>query len=226
MSYCFSAPMAGRVCAVISISAIVAGCASLDVQSNYKPPRNDAIQNSIVVQKPFDQAWDSFVRKLSQSFFVVNTISKESRLISITVKGPRANAYFDCGRLNSTVNGQQWAYAPGESARYHYDSFPTETTIQHNVSSRGSRMNIFIAPEGSGTVFEVNSTYSVTMKQNGQSVVKNVFGQVRGRDYLPASTATFSFTTRTYDTQLFGNTEVTCQATGEWEREILSLASS
>ena len=226
MSNHFSAPAAGRVCAVVGLSALVAACASLDVQSNYQPPRNEAIQNSIVVQKPFDQAWDAFVRKLSQSFFVVNTISKESRLISITVTGPRADEYFDCGRLTSTVNGQQWAYAPGGSAQYHYESFPTETTIQHSVSSRGSRMNIFIAPDGSGTVFEVNSTYSVSMKQNGQSVVKNVFGQVRGRDYLPTSTATFAFTTRTIDTQLFGTTEISCQATGVWEREILSLASS
>lgn len=226
MLHLFSAAAVGRVVAVIGLSISVAACASLDVQSNYQPPRNDQIQNSIVVQQPFDPAWDGFVRKLSQSFFVVNTISKESRLISITVTGPRANEYFDCGRLTNTVNGQQWVFSPGEDSQYHYDSFPTETNIQHNVSSRGSRMNIFIAPENGGTLFEVNSTYSVSMKQTGQSVVKNMFGQVRGRDYLPTSTANFAFTTRTVDEQFFGNTKIVCQSTGVWERAVLDLAQS
>jgi len=215
-----------RMAFCMALLAMLGACASLDVKSNYQPPRDEPIENAIVVQKPFDRTWDGFVRKLSQSFFEVNTISKESRLISITVKGPRANEFFDCGRLTYTVNGKPWTFEPGEEAEFHDGGFPSETTVRHLVSSTGTRMNIFVAPEGAGTLFEVNSTYSLTMKQQGQSVVKNLLGQVTSRDRMATLTAGFSFTTRTADEQFLGDTKITCQATGVWEKLILDLARS
>lgn len=85
-------------------------------------------------------------------------------------------------------------------------------------------MNIFVAPKGSATVFEINTTYGIDMKQKGRSVVRNLFGDVVSSDYLPTSEASFRFTTKVPDRQPLSGVEITCQASGEWEQLILDLA--
>jgi hypothetical protein len=211
---------------VLLSAALLASCASMEVQTNYQPPQGGAIPNSIVVQQPFDVAWDNFVRKLSQSFFVVNQISKESRLINISVGGPRANEFFDCGRMKSTVNGKPWTYFVGRSSEFREDGFRSETVVDHKVVSNGTRMNIFVAPRDGGTLFEVNSTYTVAIRQTGRNDVQNLYGQVVSRKNLETMNAVFGFTTKAPSTQPFGGTDVTCRATGVWEREILDIARS
>lgn len=212
------------VCAVLGVT--LAACASLDVETQYQPPQDEAITNDVIVDKPFEPAWDAFVRQLSQSFFIVNTISKESRLINISVPGPRARDFFDCGRLSSTVNGDLWTFDPARSAEYSHSGFRDQTVIHHTVTAEGTRMNIFVAPKGSGTLFEVNSTYSLHMRQTGQTDVHNLLGQVIDRDYLPTSDAYFNFTTKSYDEQAFAGAMLVCKSTGKWERQILDLARS
>ena len=215
-----------RATAAFSVVAFLVSCASMEVTSNYQPPPNAAVQNSVVVPQPFDAAWDQFVRKLSQGFFVINQISKESRLINISVAGPRATQYFDCGRLKETVNGKPWNIEVGRSSDFNDSGFRSETVVNHVVKTAGTRMNIFVAPKDGGTLFEVNSTYSVAIRQTGRSVVKNLYGNVVSSDYLPTSEAFFDFTTKTPSVQPFGNADVTCRATGVWERQILDIARS
>jgi hypothetical protein len=70
----FSALAARARCVAVAASAVcLTACASLKVQSNYQPPRSAAIPNTATVAKPFE-AWDDFVRRLSQSFSVVRGI--------------------------------------------------------------------------------------------------------------------------------------------------------
>jgi len=70
-------------------AASLAACASLDVSATYQPPSQKPIPSSATVDKPFDQAWDGFIRQISQSFFVVNNLSKNSK--------------SDSGRTNSAA---------------------------------------------------------------------------------------------------------------------------
>jgi hypothetical protein len=220
----FSALAARARCVAVAASAVcLTACASLQVQSNYQPPRSTTIPNTATVAKPFDAAWDDFVRRLSQTFFAVHQISRDSRLISISVDAGRAAEFIDCGRLQYEVNGKPWTFTVAETAQFRDGGFRKETVIDHVVTPGITRMNIFLGPAPGGTLFEVNSTYSVHIKQTGSNDVKNLYGQVVDSDYLPTRSAAFDFTTRSASVQSFGDNQVTCRATGEWERQILDL---
>lgn len=208
--------------AILTIGALSA-CASIDVEPKYQPPQATPIPSSLAVQMPFDQAWNGFVRNLSTSFFVVNNISKESRLINITVGRGRANSFVDCGTANFTVNSKKWKFNPAKSATFNDSGFRSETIVEHKVTGHGGRMNIFVAPEGPSTVFEINTSYAIEMRQSGYSAVRNLLGQVVSRERLSETDAAFEFTTKVPDRQPLGNINITCQATGVWEQMILDL---
>jgi hypothetical protein len=208
--------------AIFTLAALSA-CASIDVKPVYQPPQKQPIPSALAVQMPFDQAWNGFVRNLSTSFFVVNNISKSSRLINISVGRGRANNFVDCGTAKYKVNDKQWTFNPAKSATYNDSGFRSETVMEHKVTGHGGRMNIFVAPEGPTTVFEVNTSYAIEMHQSGYSAVRNLLGQVVSRERLPEADAAFELTTKSPDTQPLGNVMITCQATGVWEQLILDL---
>jgi hypothetical protein len=219
----FAKPCLVRLGGLLAIT-LLAGCASIDVQSNYKPPQNPTVPSSITVNKPFDEAWNDFVRNLATSFFTVNTISKESRLINISLTEGGNNNFIDCGTVTYKVNSKDWTFNPAKNATFRDDGFRSETVVTHQVTARRGRMNIFAAPQGSSTVFEINTTYGIDMRQSGHSQVRNLLGQVVSSDYLPTAEASFRFTTKVPDRQPLGGVDITCQASGEWEQIILDLA--
>ncbi len=219
----FAKPCLARLGSLVAI-ALLAGCASIDMQSNYRPPQKPTVPSSITVNKPFDAAWNDFVRNLATSFFTVNTISKESRLINISLTEGGNNNFIDCGTVTYKINSKDWTFNPARNATFRDGGFRSETVVTHQVTARRGRMNIFAAPQGSSTVFEINTTYGIDMRQSGHSEVRNLLGQVVSSDYLPTAEASFRFTTKVPDQQPLGGVDITCQASGEWEQIILDLA--
>jgi len=204
---------------------VFGGCASIDLQPAYEPPREQTIPSSVVVDKPFDQAWAGFVRRLSSSFFEVNNISKESQFISISVHRNQAQDFIDCGRLSYKVGGKHWTFRPDQPGRYTGGSgFRATTVIDHDVKSYLGRMNVVIQPDGGGTLFEVNTSYAFAMQTTGRDEVRNLLGQVTNAEHLDPMQASFRFTSKAPDEQPFGPVTVRCQATGVWEQLILDLA--
>ena len=202
---------AGRVCVArrqIEISAAAAA----------------TIPSSVTVAMPFNRAWDRFVRKLGQNFFVVNNISKESRFISISVGHNQAERFIDCGTLTQKVNSKDWTFNPADNADFNESGFRTGTVVEHRVSGRAGRMNIVVAPKGPNTVFEVNTSYTLRMVESGRNEVRNLIGHVVSSENLQVMRAGFQFTTKTADEQPFGAVNITCQATGVWEQLVLDLA--
>lgn len=173
---------------------------------------------------PFDQAWDRFVRRLGQNFFVVNNISKESRFISISVGHNQAEKFIDCGTLTQKVNSKDWTFNPADNADFNESGFRSGTVVEHRVSGRAGRMNIVVAPKGPNTVFEVNTSYTLRMVETGRNEVRNLIGQVVSAERLEVMRANFQFTTKAPDEQPFGAVSVMCQATGVWEQLVLDLA--
>lgn len=208
---------------ILTLGTLTA-CASIDVESKYQPPQAKTIPSSVAVQLPFDQAWDGFVRNLSTSFFIINNISKSSRLINISVGRSQANNFVDCGTANFTVNSKKWKFNPAKNATFNDSGFRSETVVQHEVTGYRGRMNIFVAPDGQKTVFEINTSYAIEMHETGHSAVRNLLGQVVSSERLPETGAAFEFTTKVPDQEPFGDIKITCQATGVWEQLILDLA--
>ena len=213
-----------RVAMGLMLMGSLNACASLDVNTMYKAPAQSPIPSSATVKKPFEKAWADFVRNLSQSFFVVNNISKDSRLINISVNQSQAGKFIDCGTVSYTINDKPWSFNPARNANFSDGGFRTETNMLHRVQGSGGRMNVFVAPDGDKTTFEVNTSYTMEMRQTGESTVRNLVGRVVDRVHLPEQTAVFQFTTKQPDQQLLGSAQITCQATGVWEQLVLDLA--
>jgi hypothetical protein len=45
------------------------------------------VRNSVLISKPFDQAWAEAIPAVSRSFFVINNVAKDSGLINLTYSG-------------------------------------------------------------------------------------------------------------------------------------------
>src|SRR6266446_73629 len=86
--------------------ALITGCATPGTSHlGYAPPENSAkIRNEVVVSKPFDSVWDSFVRNLAKSFYVINNIDKQSRIINVSFATDTPETYADCGISTRTYS--------------------------------------------------------------------------------------------------------------------------
>jgi len=208
---------------LVAIVSLV-GCARLDVAANYVEPRPQAEAATLRVDRPFDRVWNDLVRRISQSFFDVEQVSKDSRLISLSVSDAEVGGLVDCGRLTYQVNDETWDFAAAEDSRLFRSSYFEEIDLVHETSERIGRMNIFVAPEEGGTRIEVNAIFELGMKQQGESVRNNLMGRRNDWKKWGPYSAKFRMTTTRPDEQGFGLRTVRCQSSRKWESEILELA--
>jgi len=220
-------------------TVLIAGCATPGTSNfGYTPPENSAkIRNEIVVNKPFDVVWDSFVHSLAKSFYVINNIDKQSRIINVSFSTDTPETYADCGTSTRTSSrGDEthtYKYNVASTSNFkvasragNHNQFPLTQFIVRRSSLDG-RMNIYVAPEGQNTRVSVNARYVLTVKVEGTYVAENLYGTPTARGALPAKTATSTFNTNQPSTTDWGTPEepgsVTCQARGRLESDILQL---
>jgi hypothetical protein len=77
---------------------LISGCATKQVAARYVPGPQTTVQNEVIVREPFSKVWDTLVRELAKSFFVINNIEKESRIINVSFFTQTPQDYADCGR--------------------------------------------------------------------------------------------------------------------------------
>ena len=187
--------------------------------------------NEIVVDRPFDETWDLLVRRLSESFFVVNNISKESRLINLSFSSADAQLYVDCERTQRTFEKgrdvETFDYAVAEDGRYMTSRQLTPNAYAHYQIQRRSsvegRIDVYMAPEEPGTRLTVNTRYIFGMRATGRY---DVYGGALDIPQGSGRTEPFDYQV-TFDTRQAGSTvdsegnEIWCQCTGELEARIL-----
>lgn len=199
------------------------------------------IVDKVVLNKPFDQAWNELVANLAANFFAVDQIDKESRFISI-------NASQDAGGIGR--NRDWWlAYAScgASERRFVYDgreyvyTYPTigadpySTVYGDNVQFWAEarprveaeiKMNIYLSPlDANRTEMSVNARYKFaryidqdiyTYRNNGQYLLKQ---QVDDR-----SGSVITFTTRNAGQHPSDQTPpIICYATGRFESAVTGL---
>jgi len=199
---------------ILAGAMLITGCATST--SNYAPPKIESIQNSIVVDKPFDAVWDSLVKELSSDFFVINNIDKNSRLINISFSSNRPSDFVDCGvtsRSFKNLRGDhRYVYKTADSSEF---AVTNDAGIAMNVrraSKLEGRSNIYVAPEGNGTNVTVNTKYVVSVNMSGVTF-----------DGRHVGSESFIFDPSTK--QPFVGGSVTCAATGNIERRIINAVN-
>ena len=177
---------------------------------------------------------------MAKSFFVINNIDKESRIINLSYSSNRPQDYVDCGRTKRTFTDgkitENYEYGITDnqvtfkmSPDHQEDPrFSQVGTIIRNASVDG-RANVYVAPDNSGTIVSVNAKSIVKVTTNGEVVTKNLVGTIMARRALPSGVTEVTSVTKgaTQNTVLSGTTaeNITCYSTGRLEKDILDLAN-
>ena len=148
---------------IIICITVLTGCVSNTF--SYTNPHNYEVQTEKLVPIAFDRFWDAYVAELSKTFFVINNIEKESRIINVSFSSNTPSEYVDCGYTDRTFNHlntgkRSFNYKVADSSSYLYGVEGTDLywTVNRNTLLDG-RINIFMAPKEKQTLLRVNTRY-------------------------------------------------------------------
>ena len=229
------------ICSAVSVIGLaVAGCATQGVSTySHSEPRNPEFNFDRDFTEPQSVVWDRLVKNIATSFFVINNIDKESRILNLSYSSDRPQDYIDCGRTRHdyTLNGVTKSFEYGTTdniARYEVAT-PRQLSTQASSSFElvrtaklEGRANVYVAPEGNGTKVTVNAKSVTKVMISGDVVHKSAAGAVLLRQAATPSVAEFVAITKgaTSNSVVSGNDvfNVTCYSTGKLEQNILDMA--
>jgi hypothetical protein len=218
--------------------SLMAGCAGQSAIYNldYSLPEETVINNEVVVSSDYDKTWSDLVGEMSKSFYVINNIDKESRLMNLSFSiNTNISDYVDCGISNKTfslvdVNENISYKTADKSVNYTYstrNSAPPNTTyfkVFRSPSLEG-RANVYVAPQGDSTIVSVNTRYiwdvKISYEEYMYMPLYNSYNLVRNKQRdTSGNVEPVSFNTNDVGSNDEG---ITCVATGKFEQEILDI---
>lgn len=225
----------GIITITFSMLAILSGCATQAKSTlNYTKPLERNNKNEIVVNRPFENVWSGLIRQLSKSFFVVNNVEKESRLINVSFSSEAPEDYVDCGVSKRIFeNGSEkneYVYSVAADSSYKSGGRKPQNGanltivdyVQRNTGLAG-RINIYVAPTNDKkTEVSVNTKYVFTVKLTGQAQGINIFGQVMATSEIDIPKSSIDFTTNVPG----GSDELKCFSKGVLEDEVLDMVKA
>lgn len=227
-----------KICVIVLTAILLSGCATQGISSlKYTDNTPIQVKNEIEVSKPQSQVWDTLVKELSKSFYVINNIDKESRIINVSFSSNSPEEYVDCGKSHRT-------YTQGDKSEvYDYDvagpaEFKVATTRQEHPAFANyinirrepmleGRSNIYVAPDekdNSKTIVTVNTRYVLTIRVKGEAFAQHVSGNIFSQGRIPEETTTIIFNTnKAGQKEIGGGANMTCFSKGKLEKEILDM---
>lgn len=227
---------------IISSLLIISGCAIQGKNTmNYTAPTPLQVQNEIVVPQPYTVVWDKLVKGLSRSFFVINNIDRESRIINISFSTNAPADYIDCGTNHRTyTQGEKvetYDYEVAKSTSFkiatehQYDPNFSYYSIMKRDTSLEGRSNIYVAPDEKDknkTLVTVNTRYIYTARVKGDIYSENWGGMANHIMTVPEQTSNVIFNTnKPGELADAGGPGIllVCCGKGRLEKEILDLIS-
>ena len=210
----------------VVLAVFLNGCASSGGQ--YTPPIRQAVTTDRTIAMPFGQFWDVYVEQLSKSFFVINNIEKESRIVNVSFATNQPGDYVDCGRMLRTsshpASGERtWRYDTADNSTYAAGVKGTNVEIQFaRETSLDGRANIFMAPEADGTKLSVNARYVWTVKVTGHNPYAAAYGT---GGYVGTESMSVTFTSTQAGSQTVNQETLTCLSKGRLEQQLLDLVA-
>jgi type II secretory pathway pseudopilin PulG len=199
---------------LISVIAL-SGCASSVV--DYTSPTPPSITKGAIIPNSFEDTWDKLVQKLSEDFFIINNIEKNSRIINVSFTAQHPEKYVTCGtsrRLYIISNEpEEVIYDPASSSNFNIAITRSGVPYSAKVSRRAKlegRANIYVAPSQNNTKVTVNSKYVLSI---------NITSQLSGGIPLRETHIVDLSTSSPY----IGD-DMECYSTGKLEKTILDYA--
>jgi len=224
---------------------VLSGCATTlaNTDQYYEPPSFEKVKNEVVLESDFNSTWDDLVGDLSKTFYVINNIDKESRLLNVSFSVTEGiSGFVDCGvterRFQLASRNEDVRYDVADPSEYFINS-ATQTNQPNTMYLHyyrrpilEGRANIYIAPQKDGkTKVMVNARYSWKFRGEFDGWLymplydshRRLENQLRIRDDNIGDPLSFN------TNQLGGDGQgdsVQCISTGKFERDILNLVSS
>jgi len=226
-----------RLTWIVIAAMLTSACASTapaTQQLSYAPGNAPAVNNKIVIDKTFDDAWNDMIKRMTVSQYRINNIEKVSRIINLEyqIEDPNeVNRYIDCGTITNRITFK------GETRTFtysHADSRPYELVSADNHfywreiqprSTLGGTVNVYMSPlDAQRTEISVNVRYRVARSFTG-----TVYSQRRSGEYLrdgpqSADPQTVVLTTQQPGRFDYHGNQVVCHSTGFIEKQFLDYA--
>ena len=224
----------------LALVVALSGCATQGTNSSqYSEGSRTKVSNEATVDAGYSAVWDALVRDLAKSFYVINNIDKESRIINVSFTSSEAENYVDCGRTQRTftegtlVNRYDYAVASKSTFKVaarqqEHPAFSNYAVFVREPILEG-RANIYIAPyagDANRTTITVNARYVLNIRVKGEAFAKHISGNIHTRGRVPEENFTYTFNTSSAASKDAGNgVTVTCSSKGRLENEILGLVA-
>ncbi len=230
------------------VASVLSGCTAKGFNTeNYQQGagESDEVVNRAIVDGHFNSIWDKLVKQLTESFFIVNNISKESRLINVSFSTNSPEDYVDCGTTTRTYKrGDEqkdytYAVAADSSYKIAYDSVDSRFAVSvgdayhvhaynayvNRKTDLEGRINIYMAPntERQGTEIVTNIRYILTIQITGDIAQEAFSGRQLARWPIPDTKSIHAFNSN----ELYSSKDThpfVCFSTGALERMILKMA--
>ena len=227
-----------RFITIIALSLFLAGCAgkTATYSLDYVEPKAMTIDNELVVTSDYDKTWSDLVAEMSKSFYVINNIDKESRLInlSFTITN-NISDYVDCGISKKSFSlagiNQNVSYKTADKSENYMSSIrnsvPPNTTYYKlfRAPSLEGRANVYVAPRAESTIVSVNTRYVFDVNIAYEEYMymplydRHNIVRTKQRD-TNSNVESVSFNTNDVGSNAEG---IVCVATGKFEQEILDI---
>ena len=186
---------------------------------DYKKPDVVEITNQKHVNESFDTIWYRLVKNLTKSFFSINHIDKQSRVISLNFSITNPNDLFICG--HSTIyykdiksKCETYIFNDADDSRYRklFDSNDLFRPLTTRKMSLNGVINYYLEPVDDGTNIIVNVRYVIKKDESFYYNSGSGYGYERNMtDFCTMNTG--SFCIMDY---------MTCRPTGKFEHELLT----
>lgn len=230
-----------RAPAAALIALLMSACAGTAVQKRaYVPPTASPVttQPVVVIDKPFEVAWNDLVRRMTASQFKIRQVSKDSRVISLDFEMPQSvgsDHYVDCGRISNTITWdgktRTFDYSLADSNYYevlYVDNVGDHMWAEVKPSTRISgTVNVYMTPQGpQRTEMSVNTRYQIRRDFGEFQRFYYHPGFGRYAQFRPGTQPPMEgvFTTQTSVSFPIGDFSVRCVTTGFIENTFLGFA--
>ncbi len=225
----------GFACTLLILLHLISyGCATQGVSKvNHRLNVPQKVASERMLDKPYLKVWDDLVEKLSDRFYVINTMDKDSKKIQVSFHSRNPEYYVDCGETTRTYRHggdvEIYVYNDAESVSYrvadekrHHPYLSSYNFIKRNTYLDGNSVVYISNNDNNATIIKVNTTYKLYIEVSGQSYSKPSNGNPFVTEKLPARTEMVLFETNSPKTHTFGDGgKITCSSKGTLEKEIL-----
>jgi hypothetical protein len=224
---------------LIASLLILSGCATQKISTrDYTPPEETKFVSEKFINSPQSSVWDRLVKNMATSFFVINNIDKESRIINLSYSSDKPQDYLTCGKTRRTYSDEKSTQVFEYGVTDNYATYATTgdkqlpagiieyALVNRSVKMEG-RANVYVAPEGVGTRITVNTKSVANINVQGILYRKNFLGESLGNFPINSSSTLTAVTKGAYNNSTSDPLirTITCYSTGALEREILDLAN-